>query len=272
MFRLILIQPITLILLLLFNHKALSQDPPNLTPQTQVLTTIPCLNSTPHCLNQLTQNAIANSRELTNLEAKLNLINQRLDLMAQRIDHANSRTWTNYLTLDPLRLIQNIFGGGDVQEDRLEIANLELSMAELEAVKGELERQKEEKQEQLETEVLQQLLAYESAVRSLNLASYQLATFNHQQEIQVISYRLGQGSTQDYLGSQLRGEQLANNLMSAENEVYERIRKVYELTGYEFNQQDFQWTSTNDRGSIGSLFPTVTESDQQLPTNQNPTN
>jgi hypothetical protein len=170
--------------------------------------------------------------------------------------------------LDPLRLMQNIFGGGDVQADRINIANLELSLTELEAVKAELERQKQQKQEQLATQVLQQLLAYESALRHLNLANYQLTTFNHQQQIQLISYRLGQGTTEQYLASQLRGEQLQNNLISAENEVYETIRNVYQLTGYEFLQQNYQWISIHDGNNPNRLFPTSPPN--QLP-ESNPT-
>lgn len=246
----------TLILLLLFvvTTKVLSQA--TITQTSQENTTIPCLNSTPDCLHQLTQNAIATSSELTHLDAKINLINQRLDLMAQKVDYANSRTWTNYLTLDPFRLIQNLFGGGDVQSDRIEIANLELSVAELEAIKAELERQKVAKQEEIENQVFEQLLNYEAQLRQLNLAQNQLTTFAHQQQIELISYRLGQGSTEQYLASQLRGEQLKNNLLETQHHLYEIIRTVYQLTGYELNPENQQCDRLNRGSEFNCLLPT----------------
>lgn len=252
--RLIFIQPITLILLFLLNFKVLSQS--NHSPQNLTNNSIPCLNSTPDCLHQLTTHAISTSSELAHLEAKINLIQQRLDLMAQKVDHANSRTWTNYLTLDPLRLMQNLFGGGDVQQDRIEIANLELSVAELEAVKAELERQKVAKQEEIENQIFEQLLNYEAQLRALNLAQNQLTTFVHQQQIELISYRLGQGSTEQYLASQLRGEQLENNLLEVQHHLYEIIRTVYQLTGYELNPENQQCDRLNRGSEFNCLFPT----------------
>ena len=73
---------------------------------------LPCLNSSTACLETLTQQAISRSSEI---EA----INEQLVLTAERQDYAEARRWTNYLTLDPVRLGQNVLGGGDVQRDRL---------------------------------------------------------------------------------------------------------------------------------------------------------
>ena len=47
------------------------------------------------------------------------------------IDYAEAQQWTDYLTLEPLRLVQNIFGGGDVQRNRLAISDLEVRAADL---------------------------------------------------------------------------------------------------------------------------------------------
>ena len=76
------------------------------------------------CLAQLTQQAIEHSSEL---EA----IDQQLLLTAERLDYAESRQWTHYLTLDPIKLLQNAMGGGAVQRHRLAIASLELETANL---------------------------------------------------------------------------------------------------------------------------------------------
>ena len=72
----------------------------------------------------MTELAIQNSSEIEAIE-------QRLELASDRIGYAGARQWTEYLTLDPLRLVQNIFGGGDVQRNRLAIAELEVRAADL---------------------------------------------------------------------------------------------------------------------------------------------
>ncbi len=51
------------------------------------------------------------------LDEQIALVNERVGLMGERIDYTSNRRWTNYLTTDPLRLVANIFGGGDVQRD-----------------------------------------------------------------------------------------------------------------------------------------------------------
>jgi hypothetical protein len=42
--------------------------------------------------------------------------------MGDRIAYSQKKTWTNYVTLDPIKLLQNLFGGGDVQRDRLAVS------------------------------------------------------------------------------------------------------------------------------------------------------
>jgi hypothetical protein len=42
--------------------------------------------------------------------------------MEDRIAYSQKKTWTNYVTLDPVKLLQNLFGGGDVQRDRLAVS------------------------------------------------------------------------------------------------------------------------------------------------------
>ena len=49
-----------------------------------------------------------------------------------------------YISANPVNIIQNIFGGGDVQRDNIAIANLEIRTADLLAAKAELERQQSE--------------------------------------------------------------------------------------------------------------------------------
>ena len=88
------------------------------------------MESSPECLATLTTLALANSGEI-------DTINQRLALTGDRIDYAQAREWTFYLPsssfsvlsadpvqwIDPLRLVQNLLGGGDVAANRLAIAD-----------------------------------------------------------------------------------------------------------------------------------------------------
>jgi hypothetical protein len=195
-----------------------------------------CRDSSPKCINQLTQLAIANSTEILTIEERIKMIEERLELMERKIKYSRNRSWTNYITLDPIELIQNIFGGGGVQRDRIALADLDLSVGQLEAAKAELERQKERQKAVLEAEVLRLVLNYEASSRRRELIKVQLNTFQKQQQIELISYRLGQGSTNEYLNSQLRSEELQNNLLDVETLIQQNLREISQLTGNELNQ------------------------------------
>ena len=142
----------------------------------------------------LTQQAIAQSSEI---EA----INEQLELTAQRQDYAESRQWTNYLTLDPLRLVQNIVGGGDVQRDRIAIASLELEAA-------NLLRRREEVAEGIASDVVDLVLSHDAFIRRGNLAYSRLVTQQQRQVVQEAKYRTGQGSTDSMLRTWQRTEDL----------------------------------------------------------------
>jgi hypothetical protein len=167
-------------------------------------TSLPCLESSNECVEKLTWGAIAKSSKLKHLDEKITLINERLKVMDKRIDHAHNRSWTNYVTIDPIKLLQNIFGGGDVQRDKIAIADLEVKTADLEAAKAELERQKEEEKTLLGEKVLRLVLDYEAANRRYELLTSQLETLNQQREVTRIAYKFGQGSTSQILGMEDR--------------------------------------------------------------------
>jgi translation initiation factor RLI1 len=99
-----------------------------------------------------------------------------------------------------------------------------------------LERQKERQKAVLEAEVLRLVLNYEASSRRRDLIKVQLNTFQKQQQIELISYRLGQGNTNEYLNSQLRSEELQNNLLEAETLIQQTLREISQLTGNELNQ------------------------------------
>ena len=99
---------------------------------------LPCLDSSSECVEQLTEaaiaggalSAIAHSPKLKKLDERIALIDERLELMGDRKDYAESRLWTNYLPtsgvgssvldiINPFAWIKNLDGGGEMQRDRL---------------------------------------------------------------------------------------------------------------------------------------------------------
>jgi hypothetical protein len=142
----------------------------------------------------LTALAVSHSSEIEAIE-------QRLALMAQRIDYAESRRWTNYLTMDPLELVQNLLGGGAVQRERVAIASLELQAA-------DLVRRREEVAEDLAREVIGLVMDYERLGRELGLLASQIETQQLQQAVMEAGYRTGQGDTVQMMSVWQRTEDL----------------------------------------------------------------
>jgi hypothetical protein len=204
---------------------------------------LPCLDSSSECVEKLTQAAIANSSKLKTLDDRIALIDRRLGVSKDSIDYAESKLWTNYLPtssvggsvldiINPFAWIKNLAGGGDMQRDKLAIADLEIKAATLEAARAELERQREEEKVNLGDRVLRLVLDYESSDRTIALIQSQQKTFNLQNEVFRIQYRLGQGSTEQLLGMTTRGDRLNEQLTDASIKRDEAVREMRQLTGY----------------------------------------
>ncbi|WP_449003063.1 hypothetical protein [Myxosarcina sp. GI1(2024)] len=161
---------------------------------------LPCLNSSNECLEQLTKRAIANSNKLQQTSDRITAIERRLAVTEDRIDYTSKKKWTNYITTNPVDIIQNLFGGGGMQRDNLAIANLEIRTADLLAAKAELERQQEAEKLKLEDEVLHLLLDYEAAQRKHELLTSQLETLDRQREVVRIVYKYGRGKYESDIG------------------------------------------------------------------------
>ncbi len=86
-----------------------------------------CLNSGDECVQELTERAIASSFKLKTLAERITLIDERLELAEDRIDYTRKKKWTNYISANPVNIIQNIFGGGDVQRDNIAITQCQAS-------------------------------------------------------------------------------------------------------------------------------------------------
>ena len=130
-----------------------------------------------------------------------------------------------------MKLLQNIFGGGDVQRDKLAIADLQVKTAQLESALAELEVQKEEQKILLGEKVLRLLLDIESNERTIALIQSQQNTFALQNEVFRIQYRFGQGSTEQLLGMTTRGDRLDEQLTAAQIKRDGAVRELGQVTG-----------------------------------------
>lgn len=120
-----------------------------------------------------------------------------------------------------------------MQRDRLAIADIEVKAATLEAARAELERQREEEKVNLEDKVLRLVLDYEAATRRVKLIESQLQSFNVSREVFRIRYRLGEGTTEQLLGVEERGDRLNEQLTEARSKQDEAVRELGQVTGDE---------------------------------------
>ena len=192
---------------------------------------LPCLNSSNQCVRQLTEKAIANSPKLKQSKSRIALIEKRLAVTGEKIDYTSKKKWTNYISTNPVNIIQNLFGGGGVQRDNIAIADLEIKTTDLLAAKAELERQQESEKLKIEDTVLRLVLDYEAAQRRHDLLSSQLQTLEQQREVMRIAYRLGRGSTSQILGMEEKRDRTIEQLTDVEIDKNESVRKLFHLIG-----------------------------------------
>ena len=161
--------------------------------------------------------AIQNSSEIKALE-------ERLELGNDRIDHASRARWTNYLTLDVVRLVQNLLGGGEMQRDRIQIAELELRQA-------DLIRRRQEVAEGLGRDVIRLVLRWERLERNAELLDSQLLTQRQRVAVLEAGYRTGSGSTTSMLSAWQRTEDLAARREEKAIEQSQIRRELAQLVG-----------------------------------------
>lgn len=208
-----------------------------------LVTDLPCLDSTNECIQLLTEKAIAHSAELKTLSERIGLLDKRLGLADNSIDYAESKLWTNYIPdsfspnplnlINPFSWIKNIFGGGDIQREKIAIADLELKKANVEVQRAELERRYSEVESQTREEILTLVLEYEEALRQTALITAQLN--NHQiiTKVMEIDYRFGGSSTESYLAAVEKQERLETQIIELRIAQAESLRKILFITGFE---------------------------------------
>ncbi len=152
---------------------------------------LPCLDSSNQCVQLLTDRAIASSSKLKQTASRIALIEERLALTEERIEYTSKKKWTNYISTNPVDIIQNIFGGGGVQRDNLAIRQCQASP----------------------DRILRLLLDIEAAERRQELLTSQLETLERQREVTRIAYRFGRGSTSQVLGMEDRRARLTEQII-----------------------------------------------------------
>ncbi len=84
---------------------------------------------------------------------------------------------------------------------------------------------------------------YEAASRSSALVEAQLETHNFSREAFRIRYRFGQGTTEQLLGLETKGDRLSEQLVTAGIKKAESVRELLPVTWDEANQ--LTWHRTN---------------------------
>ncbi len=204
---------------------------------------LPCLDSSTECIDLLTEKAIAHSGELQTLKARIGLMDTRLGIASDSINYAESKLWTNYIPgsyspnpfnlINPFSWLKNIFGGGDIQRQKIAIADLQLKKANVEVQRAGLERRYSEVQDQMREKVLTLVLEYEAARRQIAFIMTQLNNHSILFKVMEIDYRFGGSSTETYLAAIEKQSRLENELIETLTFQEESIRKIVYLTGLE---------------------------------------
>ena len=163
---------------------------------------LPCLEASDDCVDLLAEQVMDNSLELS-------ILGERLDLTDEQIDYNSRSRWTNYLTLDPLRLISNLFGGGEVRRDRLRITELEIRSSEL------IRRQAQIK-DQIRSEIREILLGYEERDRRLSFLRRRLRSQEVVLQLQQIDYQYGGVNTSQMVSAWDRHDSLSQQISEIE--------------------------------------------------------
>ena len=179
----------------------------------------------------LTATSTSQETKLKQSAERIALIEQRLAVTEDRIDYTNKKKWTNYISTNPVDIIQNLFGGGGVQRDRIAITELEIRTTDLLAAKAELERQQAEEKIDLGERILKLLLDYEAATRELELLKSQLETLQQQKEVTRIAYRVGRSSTEQILNLKRERARITGQIVEIEIEQNQSKRHIERITG-----------------------------------------
>jgi hypothetical protein len=164
---------------------------------------LPCFDSSESCVEKLTAQAIANSAEIRVLD--------------QTIKLARRKGWTQYIdvsALDPLtmsvQILRNIFGGGERQQRKLSIAQIELRRTETVS--------------RIKNEISNLLSSAENAERKRMQSETRYDAQKSLVAVLEVSYRSGELSTERMMSVWEKLDYFKIEIQSAENER-ETLRK-----------------------------------------------
>jgi hypothetical protein len=187
---------------------------------------LPCLNSRPECIDELSEGAIVQNDEIVSID-------ERLELVGKQIHRQYERRWTAILPalgdlvqLNPLSLIGSLFGGGSFRDVDLKIADLEVRVS-------DLVRRRAELTVSVRDEVLGLVLEVEKGDRQLELLRSQVESQGRRVAIAEVGYRLGQGETIEMMSLWQQTENLGSRLVEAEVGREQVVRKLLALVGDE---------------------------------------
>ncbi len=202
--------------------------------QTTQTSNLPCLDSTPQCIDKLTELAVNHSLEIEALNGQIGMLGKRDNSLRDRLNYTRSNQWINLLEnplANPVCFIQNIFGGGNYQRSEIAITDLEIKKSQLEAFGAELTRRKAEVEGSLKEEILGLVLTYERESRQQALLLSQLDNQSILSNVVEIDYKFGGSSTESYLASIEKQEKLESMLTQSAINQQESMRKLMALVG-----------------------------------------
>jgi hypothetical protein len=185
-----------------------------------------CQNINIECIDDLSNKAIANSLVIAELENKIELVEKQIDYLQEKISYYQSRNWTDFITLDPVKFVQNIFGGGDVQKTQLTITDLQVKVDRLKTDKINLEKELIIKQEEIKNKVANLLFKLTENEQKILLIEQQLENFKLSNQVFLIKYSNGEGTTNQYLSYQDKKEKLEFQLLSLNNDYQKTINQL----------------------------------------------
>ena len=198
---------------------------------------LPCLNSSNECLKVLTLAAVANSYRIDAVQTQINIIDTKDLVISDRIEYVDRKRWVNFFSNNPVempfKLVANIFGGGDLQRDRIAIADLEVKRATLLAGRARLLANIKEYEYQLREDILELLIEYESNIKARFLIEDRLDSLEFKYQVFLIDYTGGQSNTDKFMSFSSKKADLEFKRYSVDNKIRSSIRKLKYLTGYE---------------------------------------
>jgi hypothetical protein len=159
---------------------------------------LPCLDSTPSCLEELSRTALRHDPRVKVLDEAIRL---------QKV-----KGWTSYLAVDSFNLLsmafrtaRNVAGGGDRAAQKLTVDQLKLRRGEI--------------AQQIRQDLLLHTLNYEAAQRSRELFTAKLQTHLITVQVVELAYRQGDGDTAAMLSLWDRTAELKAQLQQAEDDA-----------------------------------------------------